>query len=161
MWHRLNSYKIILQCHDESHAITSSSHCSWSCIIRQESSVKRAWWVLSSHLKAGRVVDEITSAGRAFQTRAAMTVVCCVFVCNKFDFMFSLQCLDTVGWVTAWAKSLATAISKRCYLGDLGSLGWSDLQKNRPVNKTRSIGSRKIWWKGDTWATDETIRVMW
>ena len=35
--------------------------------LREKSSV------LSSRLKAGRVVDEITSTGRAFQTRAAMT----------------------------------------------------------------------------------------
>ena len=35
--------------------------------LREKSSV------LSSRLKAGRVVDEITSAGRAFQTRVAMT----------------------------------------------------------------------------------------
>jgi len=29
--------------------------------------------VLSIHLKAGRVVNQITSAGKAFQTHAAMT----------------------------------------------------------------------------------------
>ena len=35
--------------------------------LREKSSV------LSSRLKAGRVVDEMTSTGRVFQTRAAMT----------------------------------------------------------------------------------------
>jgi len=35
--------------------------------LREKSSV------LSSRLKAGRVVDELTSTGRAFQTHAAMT----------------------------------------------------------------------------------------
>ena len=72
MWHRLNSYKTTLQCHDESHSKSSSSHVQLelyhaSVKLREKSSV------LSSRLKAGRVVDEITSAGRAFQTRAAMT----------------------------------------------------------------------------------------
>jgi len=72
MWHRLNSYKTTLQCHDKSHSISSSSlvqlelyHTSGK--LRENSSV------LSSRLKAGRVVDEITSTGRAFQTRATMT----------------------------------------------------------------------------------------
>jgi len=39
--------------------------------MHQESSVRRVF--LSSRLKAGRVVDEITSTGRAFQTHAAMS----------------------------------------------------------------------------------------
>jgi len=59
MWHRLNSYKTTLQCHDESHAISSSNHvqlelCHASGKLREKSSV------LSSRLKAGRVVDEIS-----------------------------------------------------------------------------------------------------
>jgi len=44
---------------------------------------------LSSRLKAGRVVDEITSTGRAFQTRATMTghhrSVDDVVVCGSSD----------------------------------------------------------------------------
>jgi len=57
MWHRLNSYKTTLQCHDESHAISSSRHVQQelhhtSGKLREKSSV------LSSCLKAGRVVDK-------------------------------------------------------------------------------------------------------
>ena len=59
MWHRLDSYKTGLQCHDESHTISSSSSVQFGATsgkLREKSSV------LSSRLKAGRVVDEITSA---------------------------------------------------------------------------------------------------
>jgi len=72
MWHRLNSNKTTLQCHDESHSSSSSSHAQLELYhvsgkLREKSSV----W--SSRSKAGRIVDEITSTGRAFQTPAAMT----------------------------------------------------------------------------------------
>ena len=72
MWHRLNSYKTTLQCHVESHSSSSSSRAQMelyhaSGTLREKSSV------LNSRLKAGRVVDEIMSTGRAFQTRAATT----------------------------------------------------------------------------------------
>ena len=72
MWHRLNSYKTTLQCHDESHSSSSSSHVQLEMYHASEK-LREKSSVLSSRLKAGRVVDEITSTGRAFQTRAAMT----------------------------------------------------------------------------------------
>jgi len=50
---------------DSSHVQLKLYHTSGK--LREKSSV------LSGRLKAGRVVDELTSTGRAFQTRAAMT----------------------------------------------------------------------------------------
>ena len=72
MWHRLNSYKTILQCHDESHLSSSSSHAQLE-LYHASGKLREKSSVLSSRLKAGRVVNEIMSTGRAFQTRAAMT----------------------------------------------------------------------------------------
>ena len=72
MWHRLNSYKTTLQCRDESHSNSSSSHVQLE-LYHASGKLREKSSVLSSRLKAGRVVDEITSTGRAFQTRAAMT----------------------------------------------------------------------------------------
>ena len=72
MWHRLNSYKTTLQCHDESHSNSSSSHVQLE-LYHASGKLRENCSVLSSRLKAGRVVDEITSTGRAFQTRAAIT----------------------------------------------------------------------------------------
>ena len=70
MWHRLNSYKTTLQCHDESHTSSSSSHAQLE-VYHASGKLREKSSVLSSRLKADRVVDEITSTGRAFQTRAA------------------------------------------------------------------------------------------
>ena len=72
MWHRLNSYKTTLQCHDEGHSNSSNSHAQLE-LYHASGKLREKSSVLSSRLKAGRVVDEITSTGRAFQTRAAMT----------------------------------------------------------------------------------------
>ena len=73
IWHKLKAARPHYKCHDVSsltyllkYLLTYSNHaimCSCSYFRK----------VLSSRLKAGRVVDEITSVGRAFQTRAAMT----------------------------------------------------------------------------------------
>jgi len=62
------------QCQEESNAICSSSHVQLE-LHQHHTSGKlcEKSSVLSSRLKAGRVVDKITSAGRAFQTCAAMT----------------------------------------------------------------------------------------
>ena len=73
MWHRLNSYKTTLQCHDKSHSISSSSHHVQLELHHASGKLREKSSVLSSRLKAGRVVDAITSTGRAFQTCAAMT----------------------------------------------------------------------------------------
>jgi len=72
MWHRLKSYKTTLKCHDESHSISSSSHAQLE-LYHASGKLREKSSVLSSRLKVVRVVDEITSTGRAFQTRAAMT----------------------------------------------------------------------------------------
>jgi len=72
MWHRLNSYNTTLQCHDESHSNSSSSHVQLE-LYHASGKLREKSSVFSSHLKAGRVVDKITSTRRAFQTRAAMT----------------------------------------------------------------------------------------
>jgi len=47
MWHRLNSYKTTLQCHDESHSSSSSSHVQLELYhasgkLREKSSVLRS-----------------------------------------------------------------------------------------------------------------------
>ena len=72
MWHRLNSYKTTLQCHNESHSNSSSSHVQLE-LYHAPGKLHEKSSFLSSRLKAGRVVDEIRSTGRVFQTRAAMT----------------------------------------------------------------------------------------
>ena len=75
MWHRLNSYKTVkttLQCHNESHSNSSSSHVQLE-LYHTSGKLREKSSVLNSCLKAGRVVDEITSTGRAFQTCATMT----------------------------------------------------------------------------------------
>jgi len=72
MWHRLNSYKTTSQCQEESRTICSSSHVQLQ-LHHTSGKLCEKSLVLSSRLKAGRVVYEITSTGRAFQTRAAMT----------------------------------------------------------------------------------------
>jgi len=72
VWQRLNSYKTTLQCHDESHSSSSSSHVQLE-LYHASGKLREKSSVLSSRLKAGRVVDEITSIVRAFQTRTAMT----------------------------------------------------------------------------------------
>jgi len=72
MSHRLNSYKTTLQCHDESHSNSSSSHVQLE-LYHASGKLREKSSVLSSRLKAGRVVDEIMSTGRVFHTRAAMT----------------------------------------------------------------------------------------
>jgi len=51
---------------------------------------------MSSRLKAGRVVDEITSAGRAFQTRGAMTGKARVRPCKTFISPSTMQNLIAV-----------------------------------------------------------------
>ena len=66
MWHRLNSYKTTLQCHDESLSNSSSSHVQLE-LYHASGKLRENSSLLSSCLKAGRVVDEITSTGRAFQ----------------------------------------------------------------------------------------------
>jgi len=58
--------------HDESHSNSSSSHAQLE-LYRASGKLREKSSVLNTRLKAGRVVDEITSAGRAFQTRSAMT----------------------------------------------------------------------------------------
>ena len=72
MWHRLNNYKTTLHCHDESHSNSSISHVQLE-LYHASGKLREKSSVFSSHLKAGRVVDKITSTRRAFQTRAAMT----------------------------------------------------------------------------------------
>ena len=72
MWRRLNNYKTTLRCHDESHSNSSSSHVQLE-LYHASGKLREKSSVLSSHLKAGRVVEEITSTGRALQSRAAMT----------------------------------------------------------------------------------------
>jgi len=71
-WQRLNSYKTTLQCHDESHSSSSSSYAQLE-LYHASGKLHETSSVLSSCLKAGKVVDEITSTCRAFQTRVAMT----------------------------------------------------------------------------------------
>ena len=62
MWHRLNSYKTTLQSHNESHSNSSSSHVQQE-LYHASGKLHKKSSVLSSRLKAGRVVDEITSTG--------------------------------------------------------------------------------------------------
>ena len=61
MWHRLNSYKTTLQCHDVSHSISSSSHVQLE-LYHASGKLREKSSVLSSRLKAARVVDEIASS---------------------------------------------------------------------------------------------------
>jgi len=51
MWHRLNSYKTTLQCHDESHSNSSSSHAQLE-LYRASGKLREKSSVLSNRLKA-------------------------------------------------------------------------------------------------------------
>ena len=94
-WHRLNSYKTTLQCHDESHSSSSSSHAQLE-LYHASGKLREKSSVLSSRLKAGRVVEEITSTYIFKQKTRLLT---------HFDLRLGFICPVNIFFLILWFQT--------------------------------------------------------